>query len=46
MLACALSAKAAVIVSGEHDLVDLGTFNGIRILSAAQAQSVITAGAG
>lgn len=37
VLACALAAKAALIVSGDRDLLDLGTFNGIPILRAAQA---------
>jgi putative PIN family toxin of toxin-antitoxin system len=37
VLACALAAKAALIVSGDRDLLDLGAFQGIPILTAAQA---------
>lgn len=43
VLACALATKAALIVSGDRDLLDLGTFNGIPILRAAQALEHITA---
>jgi predicted nucleic acid-binding protein len=37
VLACALAAKAALIASGDRDLLDLGSFNTIPILRAAQA---------
>jgi putative PIN family toxin of toxin-antitoxin system len=43
VLACALAAKAALIVSGDRDLLDLGAFNGIPILDAAQALEHIAA---
>jgi putative PIN family toxin of toxin-antitoxin system len=33
---CALVAGAEVIVSGDHHLLDLGEYEGIRILSAAE----------
>lgn len=33
---CALVAGAALIVSGDHHLLDLGEYKGIRILSAAE----------
>ncbi|HUV88144.1 MAG TPA: putative toxin-antitoxin system toxin component, PIN family [Anaerolineae bacterium] len=33
---CALVAGASVIVSGDHHLLDLGKYEGIRILSAAE----------
>ena len=45
VLACALAAKAALIVSGDRDLLDHRTFNGIPILRAAQALEHIAAGA-
>jgi len=37
VLACALAAKATLIVSGDDDLLVLKSFNGIPILNAAQA---------
>lgn len=37
VLACALAARADLIVSGDDDLLVLKTFNGIPILTAAQA---------
>jgi putative PIN family toxin of toxin-antitoxin system len=37
VLACALAARASVIVSGDRDLLDLSTLNGIPILRAAEA---------
>jgi len=36
VLACALSARAEVIVSGDGHLRDLGSFRGIRIVTAAE----------
>lgn len=43
VLARAFAAKAALIVSGDRDLLDLGTFNSIPILRAAQAFEHIAA---
>lgn len=37
VLACALAAGADLIVSGDKDLLTLGSFEGIPILTAAQA---------
>jgi putative PIN family toxin of toxin-antitoxin system len=36
VLACALEANADVIVSGDNDLLTLGTFEGIRIMNPRQ----------
>jgi putative PIN family toxin of toxin-antitoxin system len=41
VIACALAAKASLIVSGDGDLRDLGTYKGIRILNAADALRLI-----
>jgi putative PIN family toxin of toxin-antitoxin system len=37
VLACALAAKAELIVSGDKDLLDLNTFENIQILNPADA---------
>ncbi|MDD5057806.1 MAG: putative toxin-antitoxin system toxin component, PIN family [Sideroxydans sp.] len=37
VLACALAADAGLIVSGDKHLLGLGTFKGIKIITAAQA---------
>ena len=37
VLACALAAKAAMIVSGDNDLLVLQSFEGVPIVTAAQA---------
>lgn len=37
VLACALAARADLIVSGDKDLLSLGSFEGIRIVSPAIA---------
>ena len=37
VIACALSAHADIIVSGDHDLLDLKHYQGIRIITAAEA---------
>ena len=37
VLACALAAKAEIVVSGDKDLLDLSTYQNIPILSAAEA---------
>lgn len=44
VLACALAAKAGLIVSGDRDLLDLGRFEGIPILSATHALAHIETG--
>ncbi len=36
ILACAVGGKADVIISGDQDLIVLGTYNGIPILTPAQ----------
>jgi uncharacterized protein len=41
VLATALGAEASLIVSGDRDLLVLGTFRGIRILDAADALAAI-----
>lgn len=42
VLACALAAQADLIVSGDTDLLVLEQFQGIRIVTAAQAVKIIT----
>lgn len=42
VLACALAAQANLIVSGDEDLLVLKQFQGIRIVTAAQAVKSIT----
>jgi len=37
VIACALAARADAIVSGDRDLLDLGQYQGIAILTAADA---------
>lgn len=41
VLATALGAEAALIVSGDRDLLVLGAFRGIRVLAAAEALAAI-----
>ena len=41
VLACALTAKADLIVSGDADLLTLNSFRGIRLLTARQVLSVL-----
>jgi putative PIN family toxin of toxin-antitoxin system len=41
VLATALGAEASLIVSGDRDLLELGTFRDIRILAAADALTLI-----
>lgn len=41
VLATAVAAEAALIASGDRDLLDLGAFRGIRILNAADALRAI-----
>jgi putative PIN family toxin of toxin-antitoxin system len=43
VLACALGARADLIVSGDDDLLGLARFRGIRILSPADALQAIAA---
>ncbi|MFO1464930.1 MAG: putative toxin-antitoxin system toxin component, PIN family [Steroidobacteraceae bacterium] len=45
VLACALAAGAYLIVSGDRDLLDLGTFRDIRILAAREALDLISTAA-
>jgi uncharacterized protein len=42
VLACALTAKADLIVSGDKDLLDINTFQNISILTPAEALRRIT----
>ena len=42
VLACALAAKADLIVSGDSDLLNLGEYQGIAIVSPAEALKRIT----
>lgn len=42
VLACALSAKVDLVVSGDHDLLDLKAHQMIRIVTAAQALQIVT----
>jgi uncharacterized protein len=44
VLACALAAEAALIISGDDDLLSLGTFRDIRILTAREALDLIGSG--
>ena len=41
VLACALAARSELIVSGDRDLLDLGAFRDIRILTARRALELI-----
>jgi uncharacterized protein len=43
VLAAVLAARATLIVSGDQDLLVLGTFADVRILNAAEALRVLTA---
>lgn len=45
VLACALAAEATLIVSGDDDLLSLGTFRDIPILPAHEALDLIAAAA-
>ena len=45
VLACALGAQAALIVTRDHDLLKLGTFRDIRILAAREALDLIATAA-
>lgn len=42
VLACAITAKANLIVSGDHDLLDLKEYQTIRIVTATQALQIVT----
>lgn len=44
VLACALAASAHMVVSGDADLLSLGTFEGIPIITAAQAIAMLETG--
>lgn len=43
VLACALAAKADIIVTGDDDLLVLGAFHGIRIMQARDALHLMQA---
>ena len=43
VLALAIAAKAELIISGDNDLLSLGSFEGIPIIAPAQAVSLIEA---
>ena len=44
VIACALAAAATLIVSGDDDLLSLGSFREIRILTAREALEIIASG--
>ena len=46
VIAAALAAHAAFIVSGDDDLLSIGSYQGIRIINAAEALRRIEAGNG
>lgn len=41
ILGCAVAAHADIIVSGDKDLLDLGEYDGVRILSVSEAFDLI-----
>lgn len=41
VIACSLGAQVELIVSGDHDLLDLKTFQGMPIVTAAQAVRIV-----
>jgi uncharacterized protein len=41
VIAAAIAARADILVSGDHDILDLGTFRSVRILAAGDALSQI-----
>ena len=46
VIAAALAAQADLIVSGDDDLLAIGSYQGIRILTAAEALRRVEAGNG
>ena len=46
VLACALAAEVEWIVSGDRDLLDIGTFRGMPIVTAAQAVRIVAGSLG
>lgn len=46
VIACAIAAAAEVIVSGDLDLLSVGTYEGIRIITAAECLRRVSAPAG
>ena len=42
VLGTALAAKADVVVTGDHALLSVGQYEGIRIVSASQALDILT----
>ena len=45
VLACALAARADLVVSGDNDLLSLKGFSGIRIVTIAQAVKAVSGSA-
>lgn len=43
VIACAIAARAEIIVSGDRDLLELGRYGDVRIISAASATAEIEA---
>lgn len=43
VIGTALAAKADLLVSGDRGLLDVGTYQGVRIVSVAEATRIITA---
>ncbi len=41
VIAAAVAARADILVSGDHDLLDLGSFRSVRILAARDALSLV-----
>ena len=44
VIAAAIAARAQLIVSGDHDLTEIKTYRGIKIVNAAQALDIIAGG--
>ena len=44
VIGTALAAKADLIVTGDRGLLDVGAYQGIRIVSVAEAITTITSG--
>ena len=42
VIACALATNAKIIVSGDHDLLDISVYQDIRIVHARQALEILT----
>lgn len=44
VIAAAVAANASLIVSGDSDLLSMGSFEGIRIVTAAEAAGLVAKG--